>query len=178
MDRRQFLITSSLALSGSLLGESQNTFSKDHLADTALLSAREVEKMRPHMLKGMNQYFEQALKSSPQNRKAYWNRNHSSLADYRKSIALNRNQFKKITGVVDERKSVKELYLMKTTTQKALVAETGTYSIYSVRWPVLEDVSGVGLWIEPRTDVKAQVVALPEASWTPEMLAGLSAGVP
>ncbi len=178
MDRRQFLITSSLALSGSFLGEAQNTFSKDHLAGTELLSVREVEKLRPRMLKGMNQYFRQALKSSPQNRKVHWHRDYSSLAGYRKSIASNRNQFKKITGVVDERKSVKALSLMKSTAQKALVAETEAYTIHSVRWPVLVGVHSVGLWLEPRTNVRAQVVALPEASWTPEMLVGLNSEVP
>jgi len=54
------------------------------------------------------------------------------------------------------------------------VAETDAYTIYSVRWPVLKGVTGAGLWVEPRANVRAQVVVIPEAAWTPEMLMGLS----
>jgi hypothetical protein len=47
-----------------------------------------------------------------------------------------------------------------------------------VRWPVLEGVYGEGLLLEPAGAVLARVVALPDADWSPEMLAGLAPGVP
>lgn len=145
---------------------------------TKLLTEDEVKGLRPHMMEGVFTYFEQALKSSPQKREAHWQCNYSSVEGYLKSIAPNRDHFKKITGVVDDRKPVKGLTLLESTAQKALVAETELYSVYSVSWPVMEGVTGTGLWIEPHGKAKAQVVAIPDADWTPEMLMGLTPGVP
>ncbi len=42
----------------------------------------------------------------------------------------------------------------------------------------LPGVDGEGLLLEPKGKVVAQVVALPDADWTPEMVVGLTAGVP
>jgi hypothetical protein len=47
-----------------------------------------------------------------------------------------------------------------------------------VRWPVLEGVTGEGLLLEPRSGVRASVIALPDADQTPEQLAGLATGIP
>lgn len=160
-----------------LQGQEQKIFQDDHLAGTKLLSTTEVEKFRPQMIEGMHRYFDQALISSKESRETHWYRNYSSSAEYLKSIAPNRTRFKKIIGVVDERELVKELTLMETTANRALVAETDAYTIYSVSWPVLKGVTGAGLWVEPRTNVRAQMVVLPDADWTPEMLMGLSPGV-
>jgi len=51
------------------------------------------------------------------------------------------------------------------------------YKIYAVRWPVFEGVDGEGLLLEPVTQPVARIVAIPDADWTPEMLAGLAPGV-
>ena len=58
----------------------------------------------------------------------------------------------------------------------ALLAETSAYRVYQVRWPVLENVSGEGLLLQPRRPPRARVVALPDANQTPEQIAGLAAG--
>jgi dienelactone hydrolase len=58
----------------------------------------------------------------------------------------------------------------------ALVAETRTYTIWQVRWPVLSDVWGEGLLLEPKSEPRASVIALPDADQTPEQLAGLAEG--
>src|SRR5439155_19147263 len=57
-------------------------------------------------------------------------------------------------------------------------AETDLYKVYAIRWPVFEGVDGEGLLLEPKGKILAQVVAIPDADWTPEMLAGLALGVP
>jgi dienelactone hydrolase len=56
--------------------------------------------------------------------------------------------------------------------------------VYAVRWPVLakvtEDSEGLGaegLLLRPLGQPVARVVAIPDADWTPEMLAGLAPGV-
>jgi dienelactone hydrolase len=43
---------------------------------------------------------------------------------------------------------------------------------------VFDGVDGEGLLLEPKGKVVAQVVAIPDADWTPEMLVGLAPGVP
>jgi len=59
------------------------------------------------------------------------------------------------------------------TDQPALIAQTDLYKVYTVRWPVLPGVDGEGLLLEPTGKIKACVVAIPDADWTPEVLVGL-----
>src|SRR2546428_14166775 len=59
----------------------------------------------------------------------------------------------------------------------ALVAETGAYRVYQVRWPVLEGVSGEGLLLEPKRAPLGYVVTLPDADQTPEQIVGLVAAI-
>ena len=47
-----------------------------------------------------------------------------------------------------------------------------------MRWPVFEGVTGEGLLLQPESKPFARVVAIPDADWSPEMLAGLEPGVP
>ena len=69
------------------------------------------------------------------------------------------------------------MQLVATTDQPALVAETDRFKVYAVRWPVLPGVDGEGLLLEPTGKVVANVVAIPDADWTPEMIVGLAPGV-
>ena len=47
-----------------------------------------------------------------------------------------------------------------------------------MRWPVFEGVHGEGLLLQPDGPPAARIVAIPDADWTPEMLVGLTLGVP
>jgi dienelactone hydrolase len=58
-----------------------------------------------------------------------------------------------------------------------VIAATPAYEVYQVRWPVMYQVYGEGLLLEPRTTPVANVVALPDADQTPEQLAGLAPGI-
>ena len=163
---------------GNLFGQEREVFSGDSLPDTQLLSASAVESLPARMLHGTKLYFEQAANSSTKMRTVHWNQSFQSHKEYLHSIVANRNRFKKIIGVVDERDGIEESIFKASMAQKILVAETKDYNIYSIHWPVLEGVSGVGLWLEPHGKIQAQVVAIPDAAWTPEMLIGLDTGVP
>ena len=61
--------------------------------------------------------------------------------------------------------------------ESATVAQTESYTIYAVRWPVFEGVFGEGLWLKPKTPLGVQVVALPDADQTPEVICGLAPGL-
>ena len=88
-----------------------------------------------------------------------------------------RERLKKIIGAVDPRLSNGALELDATTATPALVAIGTGYKVYAVRWPVFEGVTAAGLLLEPDQAPVARVVAIPDADWSPEMLAGLAPGV-
>ncbi len=129
------------------------------------------------MVEGMDKYLMRELAASVEKRKQYWKPDFSSLEAYTKSVQPNRERLKKILGIVDERVSPVVMEYVGEGTPSPLVAETNKYKVYSIRWPVLPGVDGEGLLLEPKDKVVAQVVALPDADWSPEMLVGLSSSV-
>src|SRR5439155_3073402 len=84
----------------------------------------------------------------------------------------NRELFRKIIGAVDTREKVEVLEFISTTAQPAKLAETKTFEVLAVRWPVFEGVHGEGLLLRPKRAPLAGVVAVPDADQTPEQLAG------
>ncbi|MCI0701747.1 MAG: dienelactone hydrolase family protein, partial [Planctomycetia bacterium] len=139
------------------------------LTDEGDLSAKQVA--------GMHKYLDRALKDSVEKRQAMWKLDKSSSAAYAKSVEPNRARFKKLIGVVDKRVPP-NLEYVGTPDQPALIAETDKYKVFAVRWAVLPGVDGEGLLLEPKDKPIGNVVAIPEADWTPEMIVGLAPGVP
>lgn len=129
------------------------------------------------MVAGLHKYLDRELAASVEKRKQFWKPDFSSPEAYAKSVQPNRERLKKILGVVDQRLPPRMDYVV-STDQPALVAETDRYKVYAVRWPVLPGVDGEGLQLEPTGKVVANVVAIPDADWTPEMIIGLAPGVP
>jgi dienelactone hydrolase len=130
------------------------------------------------MVAGIDKYLMGELEASVKKRQEFWKPDYSSPEAYTKSVEPNRERLRKILGVVDKRLPVTELEYVSTTTQPALVAETDEYKVYAVRWAVFEGVDGEGLLLEPKGKSVTNVIAIPDAGWTPEMLVGLSTGVP
>jgi dienelactone hydrolase len=117
------------------------------------------------MVDGINQYLErQSLVSQTQ-------RSPSSVEASREHLAW-------IIGAVDPVLPVNALELQATTTSAAIVGRGRAYRIEAVRWPVWDGVYGEGLLLEPEHPPVARVIALPDADWTPEALAGLTSGIP
>jgi hypothetical protein len=89
-----------------------------------------------------------------------------------------RSRLRHLTGAVDER--VPPL-LTVVSAPADVVADTGRESrpsAQAVRWDVLEGVTAEGLLLLPAGEVTGYAVAVPDASWTPEMFCGLAEGVP
>lgn len=82
-----------------------------------------------------------------------------------------RERLAKILGVVDPRVPFNGPQLSGTLAAPALLSETPQYRVYSVRWPVLENVNAEGLLFEPRAKARARVVAIPDADGLPEQFA-------
>ena len=102
------------------------------------------------MMDGAHRFVERKIDESIQSRQKYWTRDFTSREAYERSVEPNRQRFMKSIGVVDPRVPV-AIERFGNDDNPALVAETSAYRIYQVRWPVLENVSGEGLLLQPET---------------------------
>ncbi|MFN7923202.1 MAG: hypothetical protein U0Q16_24080 [Bryobacteraceae bacterium] len=92
--------------------------------------------------------------------------------------AESRQRLRKLIGAVDQRVRFDSLTLDGTLAHSAVIGEADSFEALAVRWPAINGIEGEGLLLRPRNGAKAYVVAVPDADWTPEMLAGLAPGVP
>ena len=130
------------------------------------------------MVEGIDRFLTRQTSDALARREENWKRDFSSREAYENSLAPNRQRLRDLIGIVDSKRLTDGFVLDATTERPSLVASTETYEIHAVRWPVLPGVNGEGLLFEPKTEPKANVIALPDADWSPEMLAGLSPGAP
>ncbi len=146
------------------------------LPGTAPLTTR--GDLAAQMVDGINDYLLRQSAAAPAGRARYWHRDFSSAEAYSRSIEANREHLARIIGAVDPPFPVKALELESSTASAALAGRGHGYRIQAVRWPVWEGVYGEGLLLEPDRPPVARVVALPDADWSPEALAGLSTDIP
>lgn len=135
--------------------------------------AWEEEDLSARMMDGAHSFVERQIAESIGKRGRHWRRDFSSPQAYSQSVEPNRRHLREIIGAVDERLPA-TLEQFGDDANPPLVAETEVYSVYQVRWPVLEGVFGEGLWVRPKGATAAHVVVLPDADQTPEELLGLA----
>ena len=127
------------------------------------------------LMDGAHAFIERKIAEAPAKRAAFWSHDYSSPDAYAKSIAVNREHYKSLIGVVDPRlPQAMERY--GDDVRPALVAETVRCRIFQVRWPVLEGVWGCGLLVQPKDGAVAHAVIVPDAARTPEQVLGLAPG--
>jgi dienelactone hydrolase len=139
------------------------------------------------MVDGAHRFIEKKIEESISGRTKFWKRDFTSRAAYERSVAPNRGHFMHYIGVVKDeidsnvlsvqQKSIIAMEKVAVNDNDFTIAENSSYSIYQVRWPVLEGVFGEGLLIEPKQPAKANVIAVPDADQTPEQLAGIAPGI-
>src|SRR5581483_2360681 len=122
------------------------------------------------MVAGIDRYLMRELRQAPERRRA--------VKGTQRSMATDRDRLRQIIGAVDQRLAVRDIEYVASLSVPALVVKGTGYSVYAVRWPVLEGVDAEGLLLQPDGKPLAHVIALPDADWTPEMLVGLAPGVP
>jgi dienelactone hydrolase len=131
------------------------------------------------MIDGIDRFLMKEIDRSAEARERFWKRDFSSREAYGKSIEPNRRRLAHILGVRDERPARVEMELVATTDRGALVAKSDAFEAYAVRWRAFGDVHGEGLLLKPvGREPVADVVAIPDADQTPEMICGLADGVP
>jgi len=148
----------------------------DPLPGTKPLAAK--GDLAAQIVAGIDKYLDRELAESAEKRQQFWKQDLSSYEAYSKSVQPNRERFRRLIGVVDARLPVTELEYLSGTAKQAHFAQGHGYKVYAVRWHVLDGVDAEGLLLEPNNKVLANVVAIPDADWTPEMLVGLAPGVP
>jgi dienelactone hydrolase len=203
MNRRAFLIDSSkatltLGLSSRLLkvtgteverrgeegpGGNVQATSEAVLPGTAHLTMQ--GDLAAQMVDGIHRFLLRRIEDAAQERGRLWQRDYESAEAYQRSVSPNRERFRQIIGAVDARTGVRSPQLAGTMATSAEVAQASGYKVYAVRWPVLDGVAAdfggldaEGLLLQPEGRPLARIVAIPDADWTPEMLAGLEPGVP
>jgi dienelactone hydrolase len=145
------------------------------LAGTVPLTTR--GDLAAQMVDGINEYLLQATAESAGKRSALWQRDYESAERYERSVSPNRERLKKIIGAVDPRVPAVSVELERTLSVSDVIAKGTGYKVYAARWPVFEGVRAEGLLLEPDRAPVARIVAIPDADWSPEMLAGLARGV-
>jgi len=129
------------------------------------------------MVDGIDRFALREIAASAERREKLWNRDTSSAAAWEKSVAPNREHLRTIVGAVDPRVEARAIEMVATTFQNALIGRGDGYNVLAVRWPVLEGVTAEGILLEPADPPVARIVALPDADWLPEQIAGLVPGV-
>ncbi len=129
------------------------------------------------MVAGIDRFLTQETERAAAERAKLWRRDFSSRAAYEQSVQDNRERLRRAVGAVDPRLPVAALEYVSSTLWPAKIAETASFHVYAVRWPVFERVDGEGLLLEPKGAIAARVIAIPDADQTPEMLAGLAPGL-
>jgi len=157
--------------------------SDDRLPETSRLALGGDLAMQ--MVEGIKSYILKETAAEPGNRERFWKRNLTSAESYEVSIAANREHLREIIGAVDPRAAFESPDLLMTNAMQPELGRGRGYRAYAIRWPVFAaptaDSSAMeaeGLLLEPEGRTVGRVVAIPDADWTPEMLAGLTGGVP
>ena len=130
------------------------------------------------LVDGVDRFLLREIEKSVDRRAEFFHRDFSSAEKYDVSLEPNRTRLAHILGVRDPRIAPKDIELLATTSQPALVGRGDGFEAFAVRWPAFGDVSGEGLLLVPTAAKIADVVAIPDADQTPEMIAGLVEGVP
>jgi dienelactone hydrolase len=130
------------------------------------------------MVNGIHRFLDRETAAAPQDRVRFWHRDYSSPEAYEKSVSGNRERLRTIIGAVDARAPFDAVSLVADTSAASVIATGPGYRIHAVRWPVFDVVSMEGLMLEPEGTPVARVVVVPDADWSPEMLAGVISGPP
>jgi dienelactone hydrolase len=130
------------------------------------------------LVDGADRFLLRELEQSVARRAGFWNRDLSSAEKYTASVEKNRKRLAHILGVRDARVAPVPVELIATPARSACIGEGPGYKIYAVRWPTIGDIVSEGLLLVPSRSPVADVIAVPDADQTPEMLAGLVDGVP
>jgi len=135
------------------------------------------------LVDGVDRFLLGQLADSIDNRAAHWRRDLSSPEAYLKSVAPNRARLAVITGVVDKRVIAQDIDALQVIVKSGSpnVARGDTVRITNIRWKSIRNLHGEGLMLDPTRVANRNslaIIVIPDAGQTPEMLCGISEGLP
>lgn len=161
-----------LASLQSIPAQDASVAESDALPGTRLLT--EVIPLDEVMVAGIDRYALKAIDEASKRRREQSDRGGFDAVSGFADSDTRRKQFSDLIGVVDKRLQPDGLELVSGLDDRGIVAETDHVQVLAVRWKVLDGVDASGLLLRPvHGDVVARVVAIPDADWTPEMIAGI-----
>ena len=128
------------------------------------------------MVEGLHRFADRETSAGVERRKARWSIDATSPEAYARSVEPNRERFARIIGAAGPRVSPVELSYVSSPDSPAKVAEGDGVSVFEVRWGVYPGVEAEGLLLVSGGEIRADVVAVPDGSSSPEAFAGLAPG--
>jgi dienelactone hydrolase len=128
------------------------------------------------MVEGLHRFADRETRESVKLRKEHWTIDASSPEAYVKSIEPNRKRFERMIGATGTRVAPVELSYVSSPDSPAKVAEGNGVSVFAVRWTVYPGFEAEGLLLVPDGEIRADLVAIPDSSSSPEAFAGLAPG--
>src|SRR5690606_14936943 len=169
---KNFLIC--LAIFGIVLSaEAFQSSVVEHLPGTVPLTwSLSPDEISKEMMRGAHKLIDREIAASKDLRQLIWKRDFSSKDAYERSIDDQRQQLMTYIGAIDpispaanynvrfeESRPQAQMQRIAAFGDPEVVAETETYAIYQVQWPVLQGVHGEGLLVQPKGKIVAQVIA-------------------
>src|SRR5665647_796778 len=105
--------------------------------------------MANRMKEGINIFLTDYTKKVVKERGKFWNRDLSSPAAYRASVATNRDHLRQIIGAIDQR-CVPKMTIRGKPGEGGKIAETNKCTIYRVEWDVMGGLKSEGLLLIPK----------------------------
>jgi hypothetical protein len=151
----------------------------DRLPNTAPLALD--QPLDVHLVDGVRRFCLRQLEVPPARRDSPWNRPDLGLPALDDLLQAKRERFRAAIGAVDPR-STRDgegdlgFELLESLERSSVVARLPGIVARAVRWQVLDGVTAEGLILIP-DQIRAVVVAIPDADWTPEAFCGIVPGV-
>jgi dienelactone hydrolase len=155
------------------------------LASLALIAAGPLPGTKPWempadpakaMVDGCHAYLDAQIRGALARRDGRWDRNNTSVDAYTKSVDPQREHLATILGTTDDRARPVVVTYLAGPGIPAPLASNDKVAVTAVRWSVYPGFEAEGLLVEPAGDVRANIVALPDADATPESLVWAAPG--
>lgn len=135
------------------------------------------------MIDGLDRFLLDQIATESATRPQRFTVDTSSAEAYEHSLTGHRQSLIRCLGLRDSRLEFAAPEILAAPGTPSIIAQSSSYQVEAIRWPVLGDPSpqgqgltsttGEGLLLTPKSEIRACVVVLPDADQTPEQLAGL-----
>ena len=145
-------------------------------AEAILPNTKPLTESRPLdevMVQGIDRFALREIKVAATQRNKKWSINYQDANRHTESLQPFRQRLAKLIGAVDARVEPQGIQLVSTLDSPSLIFANEKYEVHRVKWGVLKGMDSEGLFLKPKGEVIARAVAIPDADWNPEQIAGL-----